>query len=120
MVLDNSLIAYLSDAAEHHGAGQQWSMVLLGNLGGRLRTAGRFLQFPRYNKACHRMMSNFYLSLLRAVGDNRETFGEPDRELADINTAGPLTEILALPGNIRTWGASMRITPTPRQMEELQ
>ena len=70
-------------------------MVLVGNLGGRLKTAGRFLQFPGYNKAGHRTMSSFYLSLLRAIGDNRETFGEPDRGLRDINTAGPLTEILA-------------------------
>jgi hypothetical protein len=95
-LLDNSLIVYLSDSAEeHHGTGQQWPMVLVGNLGGRLKTAGRFLQYPGYNKAGHRTMANFYLSLLHAVGDKRETFGEADRELADIDTAGPLAEILA-------------------------
>lgn len=95
-MLDNSLIVYLSDAAEeHHGQGMTWPMVLVGNLGGRLKTAGRFLQFPGYNKAGHRTMSNFFLSLLHAVGDRREKFGEPDRELRDIDTAGPLTEILA-------------------------
>ena len=95
-MLDNSLIIYLSDAAEeHHGSGQQWPMVLVGNLGGRLKTAGRFLQFPGYNKPGHRTMSNFFLSLLHAIGDKREKFGESDRELADIDTAGPLTEILA-------------------------
>lgn len=95
-MLDNSLIMYLSDAAEeHHGQGMTWPMVLVGNLGGRLKTSGRFLQFPGYNKAGHRTMSNFFLALLHAVGDNREKFGEPDRELAEINTAGPLTEILA-------------------------
>jgi hypothetical protein len=95
-MLDNSLIIYMSDAAEeHHGNGQQWPMILVGNLGGRLKTAGRFLQFPGYNKTGHRTMSNFYLSLLHAVGDKREKFGEPDRELKDIDTAGPLAEILA-------------------------
>jgi hypothetical protein len=95
-MLDNSLIIYLSDAAEeHHGQGEQWPMILVGNLGGRLKTAGRFLQFPGYNKAGHRTMSNFFLALLHAVGDKRETFGEPDRELQDIDTAGPLAEILA-------------------------
>ena len=95
-LLDNSLIIYLSDSAEeHHGMAQQWPMILVGNLGGRLKTEGRFLQFPGYNKAGHRTMSNFYLSLLHAVGDNRDKFGEPDRELADIDTSGPLTEILA-------------------------
>ena len=95
-MLDNSLIIYLSDSAEeHHGSGRQWPMILVGNLGGRLKTAGRFFQFPGYNKTGHRTMSNFYLSLLHAVGDKREKFGEPDRELKDIDTAGPLTEILA-------------------------
>ena len=95
-MLDNTLIVYLSDAAEeHHGTGLQWPMILVGNLGGRLKTAGRFLQFPVYNKAGHRTMSNFFLSLLHAVGDKREKFGEPDRELKDIDTAGPLAEILA-------------------------
>jgi hypothetical protein len=95
-MLDNSLIVYLSDAAEeHHGQGEQWPMVLVGNLGGRLKTAGRFLQFPGYNKAGHRTMSNFFLALLHAVGDKREKFGEPDRELQDIDTAGPLAEIMA-------------------------
>ncbi|MFM9117281.1 MAG: DUF1552 domain-containing protein [Planctomycetota bacterium] len=95
-LLDNSLIIYLSDSAEeHHGQAQQWPMILVGNLGGRLKTAGRFLQFPGYQKAGHRTMSNFFLSLLHVVGDKREKFGETDRELADIDTVGPLTEILA-------------------------
>ena len=95
-MLDNSLIIYLSDAAEeHHGTGMQWPMILVGNLGGRLKTAGRFLQYPGYNKAGHRTMANFFLALLHAVGDRREKFGEPDRELKDIDTAGPLAEILA-------------------------
>ena len=40
-------------------------------------------------------MSNFYLSLLRAVGDKRDKFGDPDNDLKDIDTARPLTEILA-------------------------
>jgi len=95
-MLDNTLIIYMSDAAEdHHGQGLQWPMVLVGNLGGRLRTNGRFLQFPRYNTNGHRTLSNLYLSLLHAVGDRRERFGDSDSGLRDINTAGPLTEILA-------------------------
>ena len=95
-LLDNSLIIYLSDSAEeHHGQGEQWPMILVGNLGGRLKTAGRFLQYPGYKKAGHRTMSNFFLSLLHAVGDKREKFGEADRELENIDTAGPLAEILA-------------------------
>lgn len=95
-LLDNTLIVYLSDSAEeHHGQGGQWPMVLVGNLGGRLKTAGRFLQFPGYQKAGHRTLGNFYLSLLHAVGDKREKFGDPDLALKDIDTSGPLAEILA-------------------------
>ena len=95
-LLDNTLIVYMSDASEtHHGTGLNWPMVLVGNLGGRLKTAGRFLRFPDYNKTGHRTIANFYLSLLHAVGDKREKFGEPDLQLRDINTSGPLAEILA-------------------------
>lgn len=95
-LLDNTLIIYMSDAAEeHHGQGKQWPMVLLGNLGGRLKTNGRFLQYPGYQSAGHRTLGNFYLSLLQAVGDKRKTFGDSDAGLKDIDTTGPLAEILA-------------------------
>jgi hypothetical protein len=95
-LLDNTLIVRMSDAAEeHHGTGQQWPLVLVSNLGGRLKTAGRFLQYPGYGKPGHRTLGNFYLALLRAFGDERKTFGEVDRGLAGIDTAGPLAEILA-------------------------
>jgi hypothetical protein len=70
-------------------------MVLVGNMGGRLKTAGRFLQFPQYKAAGHRTITNFYLALLQAVGDKRAKFGEPDNELKDFDMSGPLAEILA-------------------------
>jgi len=95
-MLDSTLIVWMSDSAEqHHGQGIQWPMVLVGNLGGKLKTAGRYLQFPSYGSKGHHTMSNFYLSLLHAVGDKRQKFGDPDLGLKDIDTAGPLTEILA-------------------------
>ncbi len=98
-VLDNTLIIWMSDSGEeHHGFCAEWPMVVLGNLGGRLKTAGRFLQFPKYQSAGHRTVANFYLSLLHAVGDKRKSFGEIDpalEGLRDVNQSGPLTEILA-------------------------
>jgi hypothetical protein len=95
-MLDNSLIIWMSDSAEeHHGQGIQWPLVLVGSLGGKLKSAGRYLQFPKYNTPGHRTLGNFYLSLLHAVGDRREKFGDSDSALKDIDTAGPLTEILA-------------------------
>jgi|688.fasta_scaffold66415_3 hypothetical protein len=53
------------------------------------------LQYPNYETDGKRSIANFYLSLLHAVGDKREKFGEPDLQLRDINTSGPLAEILA-------------------------
>jgi hypothetical protein len=47
-------------------------MVLVGNLGGRLKTAGRFLQFPGYGKAGHRTIAKVCLTLLHAVSDKRK------------------------------------------------
>ena len=95
-MLDNTLIIWMSDSAEeHHGQGMQWPLVLVGNLGGKLKTAGRYLQFPKYGAKGHRTLGNFYLSLLHAVGDKREKFGDADPGLKDIDTTGPLTEILA-------------------------
>lgn len=93
--LDNTLIVWMSDSGEeHHGFCKEWPVVLVGGLGGRLKTAGRFLQFPAYQNPGHRTIRNFYLALLRAVGDGRETFGELDRDLPEKDQAGPLAEIL--------------------------
>lgn len=97
--LDNTLIVWMSDSGEeHHGFCSEWPLVVLGDLGGRLKTAGRFLQFPSYQSAGHRTVANFYLALLHAVGDKRKAFGEADpalEGLRDVNQSGPLTEILA-------------------------
>jgi len=98
-MLDNTLIIWMSDSGEeHHGFCSEWPMVLVGGLAGRLRTAGRFLQFPSYQTAGHRTIANFYLALLHAVGDRRQSFGEIDPALVglrDVDQAGPLSEILA-------------------------
>ena len=98
-VLDNTLIVWMSDSGEeHHGFCAEWPLVVLGDLGGRLKTAGRFLQFPTYQSAGHRTIANFYLALLHAVGDKRKSFGEIDpalEGLRDVNQAGVLEEIMA-------------------------
>ena len=94
-MLDNSLIVWMSDSGEgHHGFCAEWPIVLIGNLGGRLKTDGRFLQYPAYGSTGNRTIRNLYLSLLHAVGDNREKFGELDLEMAAAEQSGPLTEIL--------------------------
>lgn len=95
-MLDNTLIIWMSDSGEeHHGFCSEWPLVLVGGLAGRLRTAGRFLQYPNYESAGNRTIANFYLSLLHAVGDRRERFGERDPNMNEAEQAGPLAEIIA-------------------------
>ena len=90
----------MSDSGEeHHGFCGEWPMVLIGNLGGRLKTDGRFLQYPAWQERGdqipgHRTIANFYLALLHAVGDRRKQFGEQDQNLKGTDQSGPLAEIL--------------------------
>lgn len=95
-MLDNTVIIYLSDAAEgHHSRCWEWPFVMLGDLGGRLKTRGRFLCYPRYGVEGHRTVANLYTSLLHAVGAPRDRFGLADPNLKDIDQDGPLSELLA-------------------------
>jgi hypothetical protein len=98
-MLDNTLIVWMSDSGErHHGFCSEWPLVLVGGLGDRIKTAGRFLQYPAYGTAGNRTIRNFYLALLHAVGvkgEEAEKFGELDREMPKDAQAGPLAEILA-------------------------
>ncbi len=95
-MLDNTLIIWMSDSGEgHHGFCAEWPLVLVGGSAGRLRTSGRFLQYPNYETAGNRTIANFYLSLLHAVGDRRERFGERDPNMNEAEQAGPLAEIMA-------------------------
>jgi hypothetical protein len=94
-MLDNTLIVYLSDAAEaHHSRCWEWPFVLLGNLGGTLRS-GRYLCFPRYGNPGHRSIAALYCTLLHAAGAPREQFGLADPMLKDVDRPGPLGELLA-------------------------
>jgi len=94
-MLDNTLIVYLSDSGDgHHPNLTEWPVILLGNLGGKLKTAGRYLQFPQYGAKGHRTMANFYLGLLQAAGKPRDKFGVADPGLKDIDQSGAIGELL--------------------------
>jgi hypothetical protein len=95
-MLDNTVIVYLSDSGEaHHPGLYEWPVVLLGDLGGKLKTRGRYLQFPDYATKAHRTMANLYLTLLHAAGKPRDRFGVPDPNLKEVDQTGPLGELLA-------------------------
>lgn len=95
-MLDNTVIVYLSDAAEgHHSRCWEWPFVVLGDLGGRLKTRGRFLCYPKYGEKGHRTVSNLYTTFLQAAGAPRERFGQADPGLSHLDQDGPLSELLA-------------------------
>jgi hypothetical protein len=95
-MLDNTVIVYLSDSGDsHHPTGKQWPVVLLGNLGGKLKTNGRYIDYPFYGRPGHRTLANLYLSLLHAVGKPRDKFGVPDIGLKDLDQTGPLAELMS-------------------------
>jgi len=95
-MLDNTVIVYLSDAAEsHHSRCYDWPMLVIGDLGGRLKTRGRYLCGPKYGTKGHRTTAQFFLALLEAAGAPRKSFGVADPGLKDLDTSGPMSEVLA-------------------------
>jgi len=94
-MLDNTVIVYLSDGAEgHHSRCWEWPMVVLGDLGGKLKT-GRYLDYPGYGHAGHRTTANMYVTLLQLAGSDATSFGMADPGLKDFDQHGPLSELLA-------------------------
>ena len=95
-MLDNTVIVYLSDSGDsHHPSGYQWPVVLLGNLGGKLKSNGRFVEYPNYHTRGHRTLAAMYCTLLHAAGAPRDKFGVDDVKVAPADQKGPLTELLA-------------------------
>ncbi|HXG60890.1 MAG TPA: DUF1552 domain-containing protein [Planctomycetota bacterium] len=94
-MLDQTLIVYLSDAAEgHHSRCWEWPFVLIGHLGGTLK-AGRYVEYPYWGKKGHKTIGNLYTTFLHAVGDRRPHFGVQDPTLDGLDLNGPLPELLA-------------------------
>ena len=62
---------------------------------GKLKTDGRYLQYPLHGNPGNRTMANLYLTLLDAAGAPRPTFGVTDPNMDPKDQKGPLTELLA-------------------------
>ncbi|MDZ4780014.1 MAG: DUF1552 domain-containing protein [Planctomycetia bacterium] len=93
-MLDNTVVVYLSDAAEtHHSRCFEWPMVVLGGARGKLKTGGRYIQLPDYGKPNHRTINTLYNTLLYAAGKPRDDFGSPDPNLEEPAYRGPLAEL---------------------------
>lgn len=93
-MMDNTLIVYTSCAAEsQHSTGNRWPFLLLGNLGGKLRS-GHYVQYPLEPKPGSRTINALYTTLLHAVGSPRDRFNLAGA-LKDLDRAGPLPELMA-------------------------
>jgi hypothetical protein len=89
------LFRSLSDSGEaHHPSLYEWPVVLIGNLGGKLKTEGRYLQFPSYGSKAHRTTANLFCTLLHAAGKPRDKFGVADPGLKDVDQTGIVSELL--------------------------
>jgi len=96
-MLDNTVIVYTSDnAAKHHSSCADWPMVVLGNLGGRMKSGGRYLAYPQYGRPNHRhTICNWFTTLCHAADVPQDLFGQPDMALGRAeDQAGPLSELL--------------------------
>jgi hypothetical protein len=106
-MLDNTLVVFMSDSAERqHSHGTQWPVVLMGSLGGRLKT-GQLVTYPMQAKTVENdygesreagiglpdnpTLNRLYCTLLHAAGAPRDNFNLP---VANLDRNGPLTELL--------------------------
>jgi hypothetical protein len=95
-MLDNTLIVYMSDAPDtHHSTCYEWPLVIVGNLKGKLKLGGQYINYPGYGKPGHRTIGSLYTTFLNCVGDPQKTFGriDPDLDKVAMQT-GPLTQLM--------------------------
>lgn len=105
-MLDNTLVVFTSDSAEtQHSAAGNWPFVLLGNLGGRIRT-NQLVLYPMRERSIaggvggigatsNPTINTLYNTLLHAVGDPRPHFNLVGADKENPTLAGPLEELLA-------------------------
>ena len=90
-MLDNTLLVFMSDSANRqHTHGENWPVVLVGNLGGRLQS-GQVISYPlqvktdeddartaygrpAFGDPTNPLINSLYCTLLHAVGAPRDTF----------------------------------------------
>ena len=93
-MLDNTLIVYLSDAAnEHHTKCDEWPYVILGGHP-RVKLGGRCLTYADFNDKGHRTVNTIHNTFLHASGHPENDFGFKIPGLDHGVQEGPLSEVL--------------------------
>lgn len=111
-MLDNTLLVFMSDGANRqHTHGENWPVLLVGNLGGRIKS-GQVVTYPlRYDNSkndtgsrygspafgepTNPLINALYCTLLHAAGAPRETFNQAPGLKEAARQFGPLEELLA-------------------------
>ncbi len=95
-MLDNTTLIYFSDVGDkHHASNREWPFIVVGNMGGRLKSAGRYIQYPHKGHAGHRTIASWWLTLLHAAGKPQDGFGMKDNNVDPECQRNPLQELLA-------------------------
>ena len=92
-IADYAALYWIGEAETHHSSGNEWPFVLVGDLGGSLRT-GRFIEYPAFGDAGNRSINALYCSLLHAAGRRGEHFNL-EGATKEVDRPGPLPELLA-------------------------
>jgi hypothetical protein len=111
-MLDNTLLVFMSDGGNRqHTHGENWPVVLVGNLSGRLR-AGQAISYPlrapntdkddsgsmyggpAFGDPTNPLINALYCTILHAVGAPRDTFNRAPGLKEAPERFGPLAELL--------------------------
>jgi hypothetical protein len=80
---------------KYHASNREWPYIILGDLGGKLKTAGQYIQYPHKGHEGHHTIASWWLTLLHAAGNPQDGFGMKDSNVDQEVQRGPLKEILA-------------------------
>ena len=94
-MLDNTVIVYLSDAAnEHHTSCVEWPYVILGG-NPKMKLDGRCVTYADIDNRGHKTVNTIHNTLLHAAGRPTDDFGQTLPGLDDGVQEGTLGEVLA-------------------------
>ena len=94
-MLDNTTMIYFSDVGDkHHASNREWPFIVLGNMGGKLKSAGQYIQYPHKGHAGHHTIASWWLTLLEAAGKPQDGFGMMDNNVDPDSQKNPLGEML--------------------------
>lgn len=95
-MLDNTTLIYFSDVGDkHHASNREWPYIILGDMGGRLKSVGQYIQYPHKGHEAHHTIASWWLTLLHASGKPQDGFGMKDSKVDPEVQRGPLNEMLA-------------------------